>query len=409
MGKNRTLTLAEEFLTPNYGTIGLEIVSGKGIDVEVRYPDGRRQRCMDFLCGLGVTSLGHCHPAVVKAAIRQMKKLAHVSNLYATPPMAKLAAKLSELSGFGGQVFFSNSGTEANEAAAKLTRMRAYQNYIKMDKSRIIALRDSFHGRTYMSISLTGQDKMQKEFAPTVPRIDFVALNDIEGLRSAVGDDVCAVFFEVIQAEGGVNMMSQEYYDELYELSRRHHFLRVVDEVQTGVARTGKFFAHRYLARTSDTYPDIITMAKALAGGLPIGATIAKRHIAKSFRTGSHAATFGGNPVVCAAALAVIQTIERDQLLKNVENLGRYFLDRLESMQKSYPDKIKEVRGQGFMIGVELHQGYKAGGAVSRMRELGVLIGTAGNQVVRFLPPLIAEQRHIDEVLKYFDAVLQNL
>lgn len=394
---------------PNYGTIGLEITSGQDVYVWTRDEQGNEKKCLDFLCGLGVTNLGHCHPAVVRAIMDQSERLMHVSNLYATGPMAKLAEVLARMTGYeNAKVFFCNSGTEANEAAGKLARIWAYENF-GPPKNRIIALRNSFHGRTFLSISMTGQLKMQEKFAPIVPGIEFVDLNDIDGLRAAMGDDVCAIIFEVIQAEGGINFMSPEFYRELYHLSKKYHFLRIVDEVQTGVGRTGRMFAHRYFGDGIKLCPDIITMAKALGGGLPIGVVIAKGGVGKYLLAGSHAATFGGNPVVCAAALAVIETINEHGLLRKVRDLGKYFRENLASLRMKYGGKIKEVRGQGFMIGVELTGGYSAGNVVKGMYERGVLIGTAGPQVVRFLPPLIAKECHIDTVLEHFDVVLQNL
>ncbi len=406
---NSTLKLADEYLMPNYGKISLEITSGEGVYAWTRDEQGNEKKCIDFLCGLGVTSLGHCHPAVVRAIVDQTNRLMHVSNLYATGPMAKLAEALARITGYGNaRVFFCNSGTETNEAAGKLVRIWAYEKF-GPGKSKIVALYDSFHGRTFLSISMTGQPKMQDKFAPIVPGIEFVDLNDIDGLRAAMGDDVCAVIFEVIQAEGGINMMTPEFYRELYRLSKKYHFLRIVDEVQTGLGRTGKMFAHRYFGNQIHLYPEIITLAKALGGGLPIGAVIAKGEVGKYLLPGSHAATFGGNPVVCAAALTVIETIEGRCLLNKVRDLGRYFRKNLSILRTKYGGKIKEVRGQGFMIGVELTGGYSAGNVVKGMYERGVLIGTAGPQVVRFLPPLIAKKCHINAVLEHFDVVLQNL
>jgi len=403
-----TLKLANAFLMPNYGELGLEVAGGQGAWVFVKGPTGRFKTCLDLLCGLGVTSVGHCHPHVVAAIRKQAGKLMHVSNLYATKPMAELAERLVKISGYkDGNVFFCNSGTEANEAAGKLARIWAHEKF-GPKKKKIISLKNSFHGRTFLSITMTGQAKMQDKFAPIVPGIKFVALNDIAGLRRAVNDNVCAVIFETIQAEGGVNIMSKEFYEAISMLAKKHNFLRICDEVQTGIGRTGKMFSFRRF--TEEKYPDIITLAKALGGGLPIGAVIARGEVGKYLLAGSHAATFGGNPVACAAALAVLEVIEEEGLLDRVNDLGNYFRGKLRLLLANRGgQKIKEVRGQGLMIGVELQPGYAASSVVVGMREKGILIGTAGPQVVRFLPPFIVTKAELNEALDKFEQVLKKL
>jgi len=405
---NSTLQTSNHYLMPNYGELGLEITSGQGAYVWTRDKKGKRKKCLDLLCGLGVTSLGHCHPAVVKAIERQSQRLMHVSNLYGTSPMAELAARLAKLAGEEeARVFFCNSGTEANEAAGKLARIWAHENYD--DKKKIVALKNSFHGRTWLSITMTGQPKMQEKFDPRVPGIEFVALNDFAGLHRVIDHDVCAVIYEVIQAEGGIHPMDWEFYREIAELSKRYNFLRIVDEVQTGVGRTGEFFAFKSMEEKRSDYPDIITLAKALGGGLPIGAVIAKASVGKYMLAGSHAATFGGNPVVCAAALAVLQTIEKENLIHKVIKLGTYLKLALLNISHKYEQKIKEVRGSGLMLGVELHQDYKAADVVSAMYKKGILIGTAGPQVVRFLPPFIVTEEELSKVLHKFEQVIKSL
>lgn len=405
-----TLQLANQFLMPNYGNLGLEIISGQGAYVWTRDKSGKRKKCLDLLCGLGVNSLGHCHPAVVAAITKQAKKLMHVSNLYATGPMAELAELLAKMTGDNNaKVFFCNSGTEANEAAGKLARLWAYEKFgSKAEKNKIVTLKDSFHGRTFLSISLTGQPKMQEKFAPGVPGIKQVPLNGIQQLRRAVDYDVCAVIFETIQAEGGVNIMSDMYYGEIAKLASKFNFLRIVDEVQTGIGRTGKIFSYENFPSKFKT-PDIITLAKALGGGLPIGAVIAQGEVGDYLLTGSHAATFGGNPVVCAAALAVLKVIETENLTWQAENLGNQFFYDFQTLASEYPAKIKEVRGRGLMIGIELHTEYKANDVVKAMYEKGVLIGTAGPQVVRFLPPFIITEEEILKTCEKFEAVIKAL
>ncbi len=403
---SKTSRQCDDALMPNYGQFDLEITSGKGAYVWTINRQGKRKKCLDLLCGLGVNSLGHCHPAVVKAINVQSKKIMHVSNLYATSPMTELAW---ELAGYDAskKVFFCNSGTEANEAAAKLARIWAHEVH-DPQKKKIIALQNSFHGRTFMSISLTGQDKMQDKFAPGVPQVEFAELNNIDSLRQVVDHDVCAIIYETIQAEGGVHLMTEQFHQEIVDLSEEFQFLRIVDEVQTGVGRTGDFFSFKSMSNYYK-YPHIITMAKALGGGLPIGAMIALNDLGKYLLPGSHAATFGGNPVVCAAALAVMKEIEKEKYCIKAHFYGIYFMDKLNAIRNQYPEIIKEVRGRGLMIGVELQHGFLAADVVQKMHEKGILIGTAGAQVVRFLPPFIITEDEIDKTLKKFEQVIKEL
>lgn len=410
---NSTLKMANQYLMPNYGPFGLEITSGNGVYALTRGEDGEKKECLDFLCGLGVTALGYRHPAVMNAIIKTLNQgLAHVSNLYATRPMAKLAKTLSILSGFpGARIFFCNSGTEANEAAGKLARIWAYENFgPESEKNEIIALHNGFHGRTFLSISMTGQPKMQEKFAPGVPGIKFVKLNDVAELRAAANERTCAIIFETIQAEGGINLMSREFYGEIETLSKKYHFLRIADEVQTGIGRTGEMFCFKHFEHQPETGPEIITLAKALGGGiLPMGAIIAKKDVAKYLLRGSHAATFGGNPIVCAASLAMLKAIKTRDLLKNARETGAYFLNLLKGVTLRHEKIIKEARGLGLMVGVELYEGYSAGEVAEKMKKGGILVGVAGPQVVRFLPPLIAETKHIKEAVGVFEKVIDNL
>lgn len=405
---NEILEMANQYLMPNYGELKLEMVVGEGAYVITRDADGERQKCLDLLGGLAVTSLGHCHPEVVEAKCKQERKLEHISNLYASAPMAHLAKKLSELSGLeGARVFFCNSGTEANEAALKLVRLWAHEEF-GPDKKRVLSLIDSFHGRTYGSASMTGQPKMQDKFGPIVPGIEFIKLNDVEGLRLAVNDKVCAVFFETLQAEGGVNLMAPEFYAEIMRLATEYDFLTVCDEVQTGLGRTGKIFSFEHY---EDRKPDVITLAKALGGGLPMGAMVAREGVAEYLLTGSHAATFGGNPVVSAGALKVIEVIERDCLVEKVRRLGDIFQTSLSVMADVAPgcrSKVAEVRGRGFIIGVEL-KAPVANRVVEMMRGRGVIVGTAGPKVVRFLPPFIVTEQELAYALEQFKQALGEL
>jgi len=402
-----TFLITDDCLTPNYGPLDIEIVKGLGVEVVTRQRDGTHKTCVDLSGGLGVNSLGHCNQAVVKAIQEQAAKVMHVSNLYSTSPMAELALRLSGWAHQKRTVFFCNSGAEANEAAGKLARMWAYKVH-GPQKQKIIALKNGFHGRTLLAISMTGQQKMQKTFTPGETFVDFVEMNNIEDLRRVVDHDVCAIIYETIQGEGGVNLMDDEFHKEIRDLSEEYQFLRIIDEVQTGVGRTGQFFSFESMPRTRIA-PDIITLAKALGGGLPLGAMIATDGIGDYLELGSHASTFGGNPVVCAAALAVINEIQDNDLLRDVRVLGDYFDQKLNQVASANIDKIKEVRGRGLMIGVELYDGFLAADVVKKMYELGFLISTAGPQVVRFLPPFIITKKDIDKTIGKFSGVINSL
>lgn len=408
--KKSVLGRSRECLTQNYGQQGLEIVSGSGPWVKAREENGVEESYLDMLCGLGATSLGHCHQALVEAIGDQVRYLGHVSNLYVNEPSVQLAEKLVELSDFdSAKVFFCNSGTEANEAAVKLARLWGYSRFGPKKKT-IIALKNGFHGRTWMSISLTGQAKMQEQFGAIVEGIRFANLNDIESLRAAVDDTVCAIIFETIQAEGGIHVMSQEFYDEINCLAKAHQFLKIADEVQTGIGRTGEMFCYQhYSSFDSDSEPDIVTMAKALGGGLPLGAMMAKDGAASHLIPGSHAATFGGNPICCAVGLAVLNVIEADGLFEVADRRGQALIADLKASSVGVLDKIKEIRGRGFMIGVELEDGLTAAEVVKRMQTLRVLVGSAGPQVVRFLPPLIATNDELALASDKFRLALNGL
>jgi predicted acetylornithine/succinylornithine family transaminase len=401
---NATLSRANEFLMPNYGLLDLEIYSGKGAWVWTRDANGKKAECLDLLCGLGVNSLGHCYPYVVEAIMEQLDTLGHVSNLYATPTMAQLSERLSELSGLPeAKVFFCNSGTEANEAAMKLARIRGFK-ISGPEKREVIYLTNSFHGRTLWSISATGQPKKQEMFGAPIPGMIEVPLNDIESLRKAACKNTCAVIFETIQAEGGINIMNAEFYGEMMKLSDEFDFLTIVDEVQTGIGRTGKMFSFERF----DRRPDIITLAKALGGGLPIGAIVAGEGTGDYLIGGSHAATFGGNPIVCAAGLAVLDVIEQENLLERISIIGSLLNTELMLLAMRHLKVVADRRGAGCLFGLELKEP-RAGEVVKKMRAMDVLIGTAGEKVVRIMPPFIIERRELDAALEKLDQVLDTL
>ncbi len=366
--------LTHKHLVNIYGCLPLAFVEGRGpylIDA-----DGNRY--LDFFCGLAVTSLGHCHPAVVNAIKSQAEKLIHVSNVFHTEPGARLVERLSGLFN-GAKVFLANSGAEVNEAAIKLARHWGADHGGRFE---IIAMHNSFHGRTMATLSATGQEKYHHGFEPMLPGVALVNFDDIEAVEAAVNQRTAAVLVEPIQGEGGVVIAkTADYLGRLRQLCDRNNLLLMFDEVQVGVGRTGKLFAHEHFG----VRPDVMTLAKALGGGLPIGAMLARPEVAATLTPGTHGTTFGGNPVACAAALAVLDTIEKERVLENAAAIGNYLMEELRTIAKS-SSRIVEVRGQGMIIGVVLKD--EARPVVDAcLKQHLILNATAGN-VLRLLPPL---------------------
>ncbi|HHV71998.1 MAG TPA: acetylornithine transaminase [Clostridia bacterium] len=379
-----------------YGRFPLALVRGEGCWVW----DEEGKKYLDFISGLGVNSLGHCHPAVVGAVKEQVEKILHCSNLYYTKPQAELAEILIKNSCFD-RVFFCNSGAEANEAAIKLARKYSHLKYGE-DRKEIISTLNSFHGRTMATITATGQTKYQAGFNPLLPGFKYVAYGDFEALKEAVSSQTCAVLIEPVQGEGGINTAEKDYWQALREFCSQNDILLIFDEVQCGLARTGKLFAYEALG----VEPDIITLAKALGGGLPIGAMMARESAASAFRPGDHASTFGGNPVAAAAAVAVMKTFLTENIPGRAEKLGNYFQAKLRDLQFKYP-QIKEVRGLGLMIGVEVAE--KGPEIVKSCLEKGLLINCTAEKVLRFLPPLIIGEAEVDQAVNILaDAFGEN-
>lgn len=370
--------LESQVIFQTYKRFPLVLTKGKGARV---WADTGKEY-LDFLAGIAVNALGHGHPAVRQAISDQLQRIGHTSNLYFTTPMIELAQKI--LNYFGpGKVFYANSGAEANEAAFKLARK------FQPGKWEIICCAQSFHGRTLAAISATGQPKYQKGFEPLVPGFIHVPYNDITALEAAINPTTAAILVEPIQGEGGVVIPDAGYLPQVRALCDRHGILMLLDEVQTGTGRTGKFFCFEH----SGIQPDVVTLAKAIGGGLPLGVCVATDRVAAAFQPGDHASTFGGNPICCAAGLAVVQTIEQENLLEKCALLGDYLIDLLRKKLAGSP-KVKEIRGKGLMIGIELVQD-SAGEVVSKSLEQGLLIGTAGPNVVRLLPPYIISRDEI--------------
>ncbi len=369
--------------------------SGRGMVLT----DDTGKRYLDFLSGIGVNLLGHTHPAIKRAIVKQAGTMLHISNLYYHDYQAALAQELTKISGLD-RVFFTNSGTEAIEGALKLARAHAKVNGMS-EKTRVLALSNSFHGRTLASLSITGQQKHRATFEPLMSGVEFVIPNDIDDLKLKLDATVCAVALEPIQGEGGIRPLSTEFLNAARDLTHQFGALLILDEIQTGLGRTGKWFAFQHHNIT----PDIITIAKPLAAGLPLGAFLATQGVAKSFQPGMHGTTFGGGPLTCATGLAVLNTIATDGLLQHTQEMGLYFNEHLQKLAKTFPC-IREVRGQGLMIGMELDTPERAKSVVKEALTQGIIINRTNDTVLRFLPPLIVQKRHINTLIRTLKQLL---
>ena len=381
-----------------YGRYPIVPVRGEGCQLW----DADGKRYLDFLAGVAVNNLGHCHPKVVKAIQEQAATLIHCSNYYQIPQQIELAELLCSHS-FADRAFFCNSGAEANEAAIKLARKYSRDTTGRPERYGIITAAESFHGRTMATVSATGQEKVQRFFDPLLHGFSHVPFNDIEAMAAAIDDNTCAIMLEPIQGEGGINVPSKEYLLAVRELCHKHNLLLILDEVQVGMGRTGKLFAHEHFGIT----PDIMTLAKALAGGAPIGTMLAKEEIAQAFVPGTHGSTFGGNPLVCAAALATVRTILEDGILNRAEEMGEYLLGELESLQSKYPKLVKEVRGIGLMIGMGLH--IPGGDIVKAGHGKGLLLNVTHDTVLRFVPPLTVTKAEVNEMIAILDGIFAEV
>jgi acetylornithine/N-succinyldiaminopimelate aminotransferase len=392
-----TKTLLEwsaKYHTPNYGSRA-PIVLVRGDGVRVWDTDGREY--LDFGAGIAVTSLGHCHPRVTGAIQEAAATLLHVSNLYHAAPQIHLAKLLIEHS-FADRVFFSNSGAEANEAALKVARKYARER-IASDRVEFVATRNSFHGRTFAALAATGQEKYQHGFEPLVPGFKHVPYNDLRAMERAIDNRTAGVIVECIQGEGGVHVADEDYLRGLRKLCDQSGALLILDEIQTGIARTGRLWAYQHYG----IEPDIMTLAKALANGVPIGAMLTREDIASVLIAGTHGSTFGGTPFVTSVALATMTTVLDGKLWEQAAQRGRYLMDGLRAIQASNP-KVQVVRGRGLLIGAELS--VSAGPIVDACREAGLLVLSAGERVLRLTPPLIVEERECEQALGIIKTVL---
>lgn len=395
MNDNEIKALADENIMQTYKRFPIVLVKGQGQKVW----DANGKEYLDFVAGIAVCNLGHSHPGVIGALTKQLEKLTHVSNLYYTEPQAQLA-KLLVANSFADKVFFCNSGAEANEAAIKLARKYAHEN-LGDDKFELITMKDSFHGRTMATITATGQEKFQFGFTPLLEGFTYVPFNDLNALEKAINKKTCGVMVEPIQGEGGVNIPDDKYLQGARLICDQYNILLIVDEVQTGIGRTGKMFAYEH----AGIEPDIMTLAKALGNGFPVGAMLAKDKIAKVFTSGNHGSTFGGNPLAMSAALATLQIMLKENILESSRKVGEYFLEQLKKLKDKHK-VIKEVRGKGLMIAASLE--VDTADIVQKCMQKGLLINSAGAKTLRFVPPLIINNKDVDKAIAILNEVMEG-
>jgi acetylornithine/N-succinyldiaminopimelate aminotransferase len=387
-----------KLLLPTYERQPVFFTRGRGVYLW----DANGKRYLDFLSGIGVNALGCGHPAIQATLKRQASRLIHVSNLFYHEFQSELARLLTKISGLD-RAFFCNSGTEAWEGALKLARAlaRTENNNGHKAKWRILALENSFHGRTFGSLATTGQAKYRHPFAPLVPGVSFVAFNDVDDLKRQFDSSVCAVGLETIQGEGGIRPVSQEFLRLARQLTEKSGALLILDEIQCGLGRTGRYFAYEHYG----VLPDVVTVAKPLAAGLPLGAIITSNRVALGMHPGLHGTTFGGGPLSCAVAITFLETLEG--LLDRVQQTGEYFRSQLQMLTAKHKC-IHEVRGLGLMLGLEVDSADTAKAVVRKLLQQGIIINRTNDNVLRFLPPYTVQKKHIDQVIRALDAALLN-
>jgi acetylornithine/N-succinyldiaminopimelate aminotransferase len=389
MTTQETIDLFDKYVIGNYGRLPRVMVRGEGCYIW----DADGHKILDMFPGWAVSGIGHCPPKVVEAVRKQVGELIHIDNTFYSEPQGRLAQMLSERA-FGGKCFFCNSGAEANEAALKLARLHTREG-----KYKFITCEGSFHGRTFATVTATAQPKYHEGFLPLLPGFTYIPFNNVAALESAFTDEVAAVLVEPVQGEGGINVATPEFLQAIRRLCDEKGAMMILDEVQTGIGRTGKWFGYQHF----DLVPDMITMAKTLGGGVAIGAMMAKPEVAASLVPGKHASTFGGNCLACAAGVATIETIEEGNLLQNAVEMGEYAQGKLRTLKEKH-SAIDHVRGIGLMIGIQLtHPG---AGIVSQCLDKGLRINCTHETVIRFMPPMIVTKDQIDEAVGIFDSVL---
>ena len=395
MTTDELIALSDKYIMSTYKRFPIVLVRGSG----ARVWDSNGKEYLDFVAGIAVCSLGHSHPKVVEAIKKQVEILTHVSNLYHIEPQILYARQLMENS-FAHKAFFCNSGAEANEAAIKLARKYAYENTGK-GKYELITMKDSFHGRTMATVTATGQTKFQVGFAPLLEGFKYVPFDNISALSDAITDKTCGVMLEPIQGEGGVKIPDDKYLSEVRRICDEKGILMILDEIQVGMGRTGTLFAYEHYK----VKPDIVTLAKAVGNGFPIGVMMATDRVASAFQPGSHASTFGGNPLAMAAALATLETIMNDGILENVRKVGAYFIKRLHEM-KNKSSIIKDIRGRGLIIGIEIS--IEGSQIVNACMDRGLLINCVGGNVLRFVPPLTITEKDVNAAVAILGEVIMD-
>jgi len=393
MEKNQIKQLYENYVIGCYSKEDVVFVRGYGSWLW----DINGEKYLDFFPGWAVSGLGHCYPEVVKSITKQAKKLIHLPNNYYHPWQAILAKEIVDIS-FDGKLFFCNSGAEANEGAIKLSRLYGKEK----GKYKIISMENSFHGRTLATVTLTGQKIYNEPFKPLPEGFSYVPFNDFHALKEKIDDKTVSIFIEIIQGEGGINVVDKEYLENVYQLCKEKDVLLVFDEVQTGFGKTGKFFAYQHFG----IQPDIMTLAKTLGGGFPIGAMIAKREIADLLVPGTHASTFGGSPLACASAISVIRTIKEKDILERVNKYGKYLKNKLEKLKEKYTC-IKKVKGIGLMLAIELEMDGRQFYKLCLNKKL-LLNCTHGN-VIRIMPSLTVKKKEIDRAVEIMDECFSEM
>jgi acetylornithine/N-succinyldiaminopimelate aminotransferase len=401
MSKLEELKAAEaKLLLGTYERYPLLFTSGSGVYLQT----SEGTKYLDLLSGIGVNALGYGNPAIEKAIADQSRKLIHTSNLYFTEGQAALALRLTEATGMD-RAFFSNSGTEANEAALKLAR--AYAGLKRSEGiplgTKFLAIENSFHGRTMGSVAATWKEKYREPFDPVMPGVEFVRFDDVADLKAKFSTEFCAILLEPIQGEGGIRSLSREFLQTARDLTRSTGALLIADEIQSGLGRTGKFCAYQHYG----ILPDVTTLAKPLAGGIPLGALLCTEEAARAIHAGMHGTTFGGGPLACAVALAVLDTLDREALLEHVTEVGTYFREQLERLARRHPC-VTDVRGLGLMLALELDSADLAKSVLAAMMDRKILINRTSETVLRFLPPFIIQREHVDQAIAGLDQVLTD-
>jgi len=390
--------LESKLLLSTYDRYPVMLRKGRGVHLY----DDKGRKYLDLLSGIGVNALGYAHPAITKTIVRQAKLLVHTSNLFYHEFQGRLAAALTRISGMD-RAFFTNSGTEAWEGALKLARAYARANCAQgaEPKWRILALEHAFHGRTFGSLATTHKEKYRAPFAPVVPGVEFVQFNDVADLERKFDSTVCAIGFEFVQGEGGIRPVSPEFAEAAHKLARKHNALLIADEIQSGMGRTGKWFAYQHYG----IQPDLVTVAKPIAGGLPLGALLSTERVSECIHPGMHGTTFGGGPLACAVALQLVTILEKEKLLKHIQKVGDHLLEQLHKLQKKN-SAIREIRGMGLMVGVELESADLAKEVFQRLLKAGTIVNRTDETVIRLLPPFIVKKHHIDAFIRQLEQAL---